>query len=437
MILDLNLISSLIGLAALIALSNVWSTRQQVIAELKPAILFFCAVVTLSAIHWFWESPSILQFLVIPAICYVIFRFSRLYSRCLRIAKERQVSIGLPRRILNLTVFATFTATAFMSHFMLNTYHLGRITETSHPIPTGSDTAARLYKDVHELAAVIGERNVSKPAEMGLAQSYILDRFRAVGYKPRIHPYPIKGIGLVYTHTSSPTANISVVVPGPTSNSPVFVVGAHYDTALGNPGADDNASGVAVLLELASRFRSHRSSHELHFVAFGTEEPPFFYTQDMGSYHYASMLGAQGREVAGMASLEMLGYYSDEPDSQTYPPFLSFFFPSKANFVGAVSNLSSWRLRSAFGAGMKFSEKIRVVAVSLPAFVAGVSLSDNLSFWRHGYKAIMITDTAFLRYRHYHHVSDTPNRLDYERMAAVVDAVEAGIKAVIHEQNAI
>jgi Zn-dependent M28 family amino/carboxypeptidase len=190
-----------------------------------------------------------------------------------------------------------------------------------------------------------------------------------------------------------------------------IVVGAHYDTVRGSPGADDNASGVAVLIELARLVPSG-----VRFVAFANEEAPYFLGPEMGSFVYARDRGAG---VRAMFSLEMLGYYSDKKGSQRYPAPLSLFYPDRADFIAFVGDLGAARLvRKAIGI---FREKAQFPSEGLaaPAFIPGVARSDHWSFRKHGYPAVMITDTAFYRNPHYHLPSDTPDRLDYERMARV------------------
>jgi hypothetical protein len=190
-----------------------------------------------------------------------------------------------------------------------------------------------------------------------------------------------------------------------------IVVGAHYDTVPGSPGADDNASGVAVLLELARLVPSG-----VRFVAFANEEVPYFLGPEMGSFVYARERGAG---VRAMFSLEMLGYYSEKPGSQNYPAPLGLFYPERGDFIAFVGDLGARSLvRKAIGV---FREKARFPSEGLaaPSFIPGVAWSDHWSFRKHGYPAVMITDTAFYRYPHYHRASDTPDKLDYERMARV------------------
>jgi hypothetical protein len=196
-----------------------------------------------------------------------------------------------------------------------------------------------------------------------------------------------------------------------------IVVGAHYDTVPGSPGADDNASGVAALLELAALLA--KENLPIRFIAFANEEAPYFYGPEMGSWTWAKRARERGETIRAMFSLEMLGYYRDAPGSQRYPPPLGLFYPERADFIAFVGDLGARSLvRRSIGI---FREKSGFPSegVAAPSFIPGVTWSDHWSFRQHGYPAIMITDTAFNRYPHYHLPSDTPDKLDYERMARV------------------
>ena len=283
-------------------------------------------------------------------------------------------------------------------------------------------TPARLSADVRYLAETIGDRSAGRPEERDKAVEFIAGRFKALGYEPMMQRFTFPWGGVM-----SEFVNVAVILPGEGDAPEVLVVGAHYDTFPGTPGADDNASGVAGVLELARRLRGSKGKVEVHLVAFANEEPPFFGSTEMGSYRYAGLLRQQGRKVVGMLSLEMLGYYSDEPNSQTYPPLMAAFFPSTADFIGFASNLRSWFFLRRLKAAYPLRDKPRLQTVAMPAWSGSVSLSDNLSFWRHGFPAVMVTDTAFLRYSHYHAKTDTPEKLDYIRMAAVVEGLDAAL----------
>lgn len=200
------------------------------------------------------------------------------------------------------------------------------------------------------------------------------------------------------------------------AGSGAVVVGAHYDTVPGSPGANDNASGVAVLIELS------RTVSGVRFVAFANEEAPYFLGEEMGSYVYAR---ERGKGVRAMVSLEMLGYYRDEPGSQRYPAPLGLFYPDRGNFIAFVADLGCVRLVRRAAVTFREHSDFPCEWLAAPSAIPGVSWSDHWSFRKHGIPAIMVTDTAFYRYPHYHLPSDTPEKLDYERMARVTIGLAA------------
>ncbi len=279
----------------------------------------------------------------------------------------------------------------------------------------------RLRRHVEELAGEIGERHVRRAQALRAAEAYIAGEFAALGYEVMRQTYLAEDVE---------SSNLEVSIPGSAQAREIVLVGAHYDTVPGSPGADDNASGVAGLIEIARALRETRCARTVKLVAFVNEEPPFFYWGEMGSRVYARAARARGDDIRVMLSLEMLGCYSDSAGSQDYPPPLGFFYPDAGNFIAFISNLRSRRalagLVRAFRAGSDFpAEKL-----ASPAFVPGVSWSDQLSFWREGYPAVMVTDTAFYRYRHYHQPTDTPDRLDYARMARVVEGLASAVRTL-------
>jgi Zn-dependent M28 family amino/carboxypeptidase len=213
--------------------------------------------------------------------------------------------------------------------------------------------------------------------------------------------------------------NLEVELQGTTAPQEIIVLGAHYDSVAGTPGANDNASGVAALLEIARLLAGKSHTRTLRLVAFANEEPPFFLTDEMGSQVYAARSRQRGEQIKAMLALETIGYYTDQPGSQHYPFPYGWFYPDTGNFIGFVGNLSSWRLvRQALGA-FRASTAFPSAGVAAPGWVMGVGWSDHGSFWKEGYPAIMITDTAFYRYRHYHAETDTPEKLDYPGLARV------------------
>jgi Zn-dependent M28 family amino/carboxypeptidase len=223
--------------------------------------------------------------------------------------------------------------------------------------------------------------------------------------------------------SSRDCANLEATIDGGPRAREIVLAGAHYDTVPGSPGADDNASGVAAILELARLLRDSKPSRTMRLVAFVNEEPPLFFWGEMGSKGYARAARARGDDIRVMLSLEMLGCYSDRPGSQGFPPLLKYFYPRQGNYIAFVSNVRSRQaLRAAFAA-FRAGSDFPAEKLAAPAWVPGIGWSDQLSFWREGYPAAMVTDTAFHRYRHYHQPTDTPEKLDYARMARVVQGL--------------
>lgn len=287
--------------------------------------------------------------------------------------------------------------------------------------PLSADEVAlreELRANVQKLAGEIGERNMWHYTQLGAAADFIEDSFSRAGLRTRRDNYEMGG---------QSCHNIEAEIPG---NRPeIIVIGAHYDSVLGSPGANDNGSGAAATLALARRFASAKPNRTLRFVEFVNEEPPYFLSGEMGSLVYARRCKERGEKIAAMISLETIGYFSDAPDSQKYPsPGLGLFYPKVGNFIGFVSNVKSRALLRRVIALFRKNAKIPSEGASLPAFVPGVSWSDQWSFWQHGYPAIMVTDTAPFRYPYYHMSSDTPDKLDYDRFTLVVSGMEGVIR---------
>jgi len=207
------------------------------------------------------------------------------------------------------------------------------------------------------------------------------------------------------------------------------IVGAHYDAAEDTPGADDNASAVAGLIELAYLLGKEKPKGHVELVAYSTEEPPFFGTDDMGSAHHAKGLHEMGVKMRLMIALECIGYFTDEPGSQAYPvPFLGLFYPDKGDYIGIVGRFFDRALVKTTERIMRAATDLPVESIHAPRFLPGIHLSDHRNYWQYGYRAIMITDTAFYRNAEYHRTGDTADRLDYVRMAKVVVGVYAVIR---------
>jgi hypothetical protein len=278
--------------------------------------------------------------------------------------------------------------------------------------PEEAAASVRLKADVMMLAGTIGERNTDNHQQLCIAADFITDRFRKWGLVVRRDEYVVNGL---------PVANVEAELAGGKRGDGVIIVGAHYDSPPNSAGADDNASGVAALMELALRFgHIAKPKHTIRFVAFVNEEPPYFQTDLMGSRVYARRAKERGEKIKAMLCLDCIGYYSDNAGSQLYPPPLDMFYPNTADFISFIGNIrSSLLLRRCI---KTFRDTTHFPSEGLvgPESIQGVGWSDHWSFWQEGYPAIMITDTAHLRNRHYHLLTDTPEKLDYERMARVV-----------------
>lgn len=218
-------------------------------------------------------------------------------------------------------------------------------------------------------------------------------------------------------------------LPGPSLKGERIVIGAHYDTAIGTPGANDNATGVAALLELSRLSAHNQFERTLEFVFFTNEEPPSFQTGEMGSLVYARTLRKDNARVVAMISLETIGSYSDARNSQHYPAGFAALYPDTGNFIAFVGDTSSRKLVRCVVESFRRSAKFPSEGIAAPANLPGIGWSDHWSFWQQGYPALMVTDTAPFRYPYYHRALDTPNKLDFERMARVT----AGLRLVLSE----
>ncbi|HIE54976.1 MAG TPA: M28 family peptidase [Chromatiaceae bacterium] len=212
---------------------------------------------------------------------------------------------------------------------------------------------------------------------------------------------------------------------GPNSDE-VIIVGAHYDTAHGFPGADDNASGVAVLIELAHLLSEARQelSMRVELVFYTLEEPPYFRTNKMGSFIHASNLKDKQQKIRVMIALDMVGYFSDEQGSQHFPvPALKYIYPDKGNFIAIVGNLNNTKAVRRIKRSFITATDLPVYSFNAPSFIVGIDFSDHLNYWKHGYDAVLVTDTSFNRNTAYHTTADTADRLDYVKMSRVVQSL--------------
>jgi Zn-dependent M28 family amino/carboxypeptidase len=280
-------------------------------------------------------------------------------------------------------------------------------------------TSANMRKTVDFLAGTVGDRNMIAYQQLQTAAAFIESRFKSLGYEVESQEFTVQ---------MRKVRNISVEIRGEGKREDVVVVGAHYDTVFDCPGADDNTSGVAALLELARLFKFSHPRRTLRFVAFVNEEYPWFKTDAMGSLVYAKRARQRNENIVAMISLETIGMYSDVEGSQRYPEPMGFLYPRKANFIGFVGNLASRGLVRQAVKSFRRNTQFPSEGSAAPAAMSGVGWSDHWSFWEQGYSAIMVTDTALFRNPNYHRPTDKPETLDYDRMAQVVTGLEAVVK---------
>lgn len=307
-------------------------------------------------------------------------------------------------------VFAVLVVFGVISAVLVPMFSLPEKSYTG-PLPplTAEETRIAANLERHVTAIASREHNLFTPEALEAAARYIEVELAALGYTVEAHPYE---------SSAGRVRNLEVRLPA--AGAAAYVVGAHYDSVAGSPGANDNGSGVAAALELARLARDVPRARALHFVWFVNEEPPFYRGEDMGSRRYVRMATARGDRIAGMFSLETIGYYSDARGSQHYPPPLGLLYPDTGNFLGFVANVSSRGLLSAAIGAFRRHARFPSEGVAAPALIPGIDWSDHASFWEAGHAALMITDTAPFRYPHYHRSSDTPDKVDYRRLARVV-----------------
>lgn len=292
------------------------------------------------------------------------------------------------------------------------------------PLPPLTDEQRALEKElrshVQMLAGQIGERNVFHHERLIMAADYIRTTLAGAGYEVRRQPYEVAG---------KICENLEAEVLGSRRPGDIIVIGAHYDSVQGSPGANDNASGVATILALARAFAKTTPTQTLRFVLFANEEPPFFQTEHMGSRVYAKRSRERGEKIVLMLSLETIGYYSDEPGSQHLLFPLNLIYPSIGNFIAFVSNVENGFLVRQLVGSFRQRAQFPSEGGALWGLTPGVGWSDHWAFWEEGFPAVMVTDTAPFRYPAYHSHNDRPELVQYERMARVV----SGLQAVILE----
>ena len=271
-----------------------------------------------------------------------------------------------------------------------------------------------LKQDIQKISVEIGLRNYSQPKNLDTARQFLENALAKAGYKVEKQKYQVKQ-NLYY--------NLAVEKLGTENPNEIVLVGGHYDSAFNSPGANDNGTGAAATLELARLFANQQTKRTIRFVEFVNEEPPFFTTKDMGSLVYANQLSHEKKNIVAMLSLETMGYFSDTENSQKYPFPINLFYPNKGDFIGFIGNLNSGDLVRQSISSFRRHAHFPSQGASLPSWMPGVGWSDQWSFWQHGYKGIMITDTAPFRYPFYHTEQDTIDKIDFDKLTRVVSGL--------------
>lgn len=290
------------------------------------------------------------------------------------------------------------------------------------PLSTGErDIAARLRS--HIVAVASEPHNVQHPAALERSAEYIETAFRDLGFQPRSQRFETAGI---------PVRNIWVTVePAEAEGGRSLVVGAHYDSAGQSPGASDNGSGTASVIELARLLKGHEARRtRIYLVAFVNEEAPYWGGPDHGAARFADLLLERGETIHGMLSLETLGWFSDVPGSQKYPAPFNLLYPDTANFVAFVGMPGSRAFLHEVLAAFRLVTAVPTIGGIAPSFIDGIAWSDHKAFADRGIPALMLTDTALFRYPHYHRATDTPDKVNIEMLARITRSIELALRGM-------
>ncbi len=275
----------------------------------------------------------------------------------------------------------------------------------------------RVYKDVEFLTSIRPYRNYLNIGSLNKTADYIYQIFKEFSEEAYFQEFSVGG-----------NRYKNVICSINTQAEERIIIGAHYDVVGNTPGADDNASGVAGLLELLRLLHREKLRYRIDFAAYTLEEPPFFGTKRMGSFIHAESLYKEKTKIKVMICLEMIGYFSDKEGSQQFPlPFMNFFYPEKGNFIGVVGKLFQRGITKKIRDLMRKGSDIPVYSINAPTILPGVDFSDHRNFWHFGYNAVMITDTSFYRNPNYHRRTDTLATLDFERMYSVIKGIEYAV----------
>jgi len=354
---------------------------------------------------------------------------TELGRQAIQVAAWRDPSLFV-RHQLHFSVTRRFAFLAILSAILFGAW-LVSVQPFVSPIPSKPPVVdqVRLQEIVRHLSVGLYPRSVDQATKLTAAGMYIRDAFVAAGATVELQDVIVEGESF-----------FNVIARFGPSQGSLIVVGAHYDSHAHlsassrnrepysrdthTPGADDNASGVAGLVELAFLLSKVQLQQPVELVAYTLEEPPHFRTEHMGSAWHAKSLKAAQRNVALMISLEMIGYFTDAPDSQTFPlPGMGALYSTRGDFISIVARPQDWSPTRSLKAAMLGASDLPVRSINAVSAIAGIDFSDHRSYWAEGIPAVMVTDTAFYRNAEYHRAGDTFERLDYARMAKVVQGV--------------
>ncbi|CAC5343378.1 MULTISPECIES: M28 family peptidase [Planktothrix] len=289
--------------------------------------------------------------------------------------------------------------------------------------PSQEQVSQQLNRYIKIIADDIGEHNYIFYNQLIQVENFLNERLSQAGYAVKTQEYSVDG---------KVFRNLEIEIRGTEKPDEIVIVGAHYDSVVGSPGANDNGTGAVAILALAEKFATLKPKRTLRFVEFVNEEPPFFWSENMGSWVYAQRCKERQENIVAMLSLETMGFYSQASNSQQYPVnILKLIYPNQGNFISFIGNISSRSLIHQAIGKFRNSAQFPSQGVSLPNFIPGVGWSDHWSFWQAGYPALMVTDTAPFRYPYYHTQQDTPEHIDYYALTLVISGLESVIQDLI------
>ena len=332
----------------------------------------------------------------------------------------------MTRKMITYILIILIILIAFLIYSMLKVRFTTTVTPPK-PDTAKSEHIRHLYAHVEHISSKIGSRSVFEHNKIEATKCYIISCLEGLGFIPDLQ---------TYTYEGREYSNVIVSIKGGARPEETVIIGAHYDTVYDTPGADDNASAVAVLLEMCRILENFSPERTLKLIFFVFEEPPLFRSEHMGSYVYAKEAKARNETITAMISLEMLGYYSDKKGGQTFPlPLMSLMYSTTPDFIAVVGNLQSRSLVEKVRNAIRESSGIPVETLSTVSFVPGVDFSDHRSFWKMGYPAVMITDTAFYRNPNYHTETDTIDTLNFDKMADLLKGLVNVAKTLCHDSK--